>query len=130
MPERVSESKPNGFTMKCRACDNPIYLHSGMGGRWRAYEPARANAEPDEWNRHRCTAALQDAEIMNLVAPAGSKPVDLVPRMHLLVRDLQSFIKQAEARETEQAALRAAEATLKAAEAPLKAAEAPAVKRP
>ncbi|MGH7470139.1 MAG: hypothetical protein ACRENP_19510 [Longimicrobiales bacterium] len=98
MPDRVSESKPNGFTMQCRHCGNAIYLHSGTGGRWRAYEPSNGNAEMDEWNRHRCAAALQDAEIMNLVAPAGSKPADLIPRITRLIQDFQSFIKQAEAR--------------------------------
>jgi hypothetical protein len=96
MNKQVSESKPNGFTMHCRHCESEIYLHSGAGGRWRAYEPG--NAAVDEWKRHRCAAALQDAEIMSLVAPAGSKPADLIPRITRLIQDFQSFIKQAEAR--------------------------------
>ncbi|MGH7460982.1 MAG: hypothetical protein ACREMA_08130, partial [Longimicrobiales bacterium] len=97
MPQQVSESKPNGFTMQCRHCDNTIYLHSGAGGRWRAYEPNYGKTELDEWNRHRCAAALQDAEIMNLVAPPGSKPADLIPRITRLIQDFQSFVTQAEA---------------------------------
>jgi hypothetical protein len=94
----MSESKPNGFTMQCRNCRNTIYLHSGQGGRWRAYEPSDDATEMDQWNRHRCPDALQDAEIMNLIAPPGSKPADLIPRISRLIEDLQSFIKQAESR--------------------------------
>jgi hypothetical protein len=97
MPPFVSESKPNGFTMQCRQCKNRIYLH-GQGGRWRAYEPHSDTTEMDQWNRHRCPDALQDAEIMNLIAPPGSKPADLIPRISRLIEDLQSFIKQAESR--------------------------------
>jgi hypothetical protein len=98
MPQRVSESKPNGFTMQCRNCKNTIYLQSGQGGRWRAYEPNYDATEMDQWNRHRCPDALQDAEIMNLIAPPGSKPADLIPRIYRLIEDLQSFIEQAESR--------------------------------
>ena len=98
MPQQVSESRPNSFTLKCRDCKNTIYLQKGEGGRWRAYEPSYNATETDQWNRHRCPDALQDAEIMNLITPAGSKPADLIPRISRLIENLQSFIEQAESR--------------------------------
>jgi hypothetical protein len=97
MSKKVEDSKPNGYTKRCRDCEKDIYLHRGPTGPWRAYEPA---ADPTglegEWVRHRCTAALQDAEIMHIIAPAGSKPADLVPRLKRLIKDFSALVEQAE----------------------------------
>ena len=100
MIKQASAYRPIGFTMQCRHCDGPIYLYGGTGGRWRAYEPP-GDAELDEWNRHRCAAALQDAEILSIVAPASTKPADLIPRISRLVHDFQGIIQQVESRTAE-----------------------------
>jgi hypothetical protein len=97
MSPQASVSKPNGFVKPCRDCESMIYLHRGPSGPWRAYEPA-INEDADEWNRHRCTAALQDAEILSIIAPPGSKPQDLIPKIRRLIQDLQGFSEQAERR--------------------------------
>jgi hypothetical protein len=91
------ESKPNGFTKKCRDCGRDIYLHRGASGPWRAFEAAPAG-DPEEWHRHRCPAGLQDAEIMGIIAPPGSKPVDLPPKLKQVGQDLIELAGQAEKR--------------------------------
>ena len=93
------ESKPNGFTKKCRDCNQEIYLHRGSSGPWRAFEAAPAG-DPEEWRRHRCPAGLQDAEIMGIIAPPGSKPADLHPKLRRLSQDLLELAAQAEKRAT------------------------------
>ena len=95
----TSESKPNGFTKKCRDCNKPIYLHRGTTDRWRAFEPAPDNATSDEWVRHRCPAGLHDAELLSLIAPPGAKREDLVATLKRLITDFQTIIAQAEARQ-------------------------------
>jgi hypothetical protein len=90
----TSESKPNGFTKKCRDCDKPIYLHRGTSDRWRAFEPAFGSN--DEWIRHRCPAGLHDADLLSLIAPAGAKREDLVNKLKMLINDFQQIINQAE----------------------------------
>jgi len=50
----TSESKPNGFTKKCRDCGKLIYLHRGSSDRWRAFEPpvrlvARSSPRRPTW---------------------------------------------------------------------------------
>ncbi|MGQ0813911.1 MAG: hypothetical protein ACT4O1_05540 [Gemmatimonadota bacterium] len=74
-----------------------IYLHRGPAGPWRAFD---ANNDPttDEWVRHRCAGGLQDAEILSIVVPPGTKPKDLVPKLKRLVEDLGELLEQAEAR--------------------------------
>jgi hypothetical protein len=97
--QHESETKPNGFTKKCRDCNKPIYLHRGTSDRWRAFESVYSPAgTPDEWIRHRCPAGLQDAELMSLIAPAGSKPRDLVAKLKQIIGDFEEIISQAEAR--------------------------------
>ncbi|MGQ0562728.1 MAG: hypothetical protein ACT443_12745 [Gemmatimonadota bacterium] len=93
----MTESKPNGFTKSCRDCDKPIYLHRGTAGPWRAFEPAPADA-PDEWVRHRCAAGLQDAELLGIVAPPGTKPAQLVSKIQRLIEDFHVLLDQAEKR--------------------------------
>lgn len=101
-----SESKPNGFTKVCRDCNKAIYLHRGMTDRWRPFEPA---GEPDEWNRHRCPASLQDADLLSLIAPANAKRVDLIATLRRLIVDFEIMIAQAEV--AQEAAAEAAAAT-------------------
>lgn len=100
MSKRPDESKPNGYTKTCRDCDNTIYLHRGPTGPWRAYDlPAETVVgEEVEYVRHRCPAALQDAEIMHIISPAGTKPGDLAPKLKRLITDFQTVVEQAEAR--------------------------------
>ncbi|HEY0672555.1 MAG TPA: hypothetical protein VGD27_09825 [Longimicrobiales bacterium] len=109
----TSESKPNGFTKKCRDCGKTIYLHRGTTDRWRAFEPGE---QPDEWSRHRCPAGLQDADMLSLIAPAGAKRDDLVHTLRRLIADFEVMIKQAEATAAANAAA-AATAAANAAEA-------------
>ena len=92
-----SESKPNGFTKRCRDCDKLIYLHRGTSDRWRAFEPSADNPGADEWIRHRCAAGLQDADLLSLVAPAIAKRDDLVVTLKRLIEDFKVMIAQAEA---------------------------------
>jgi hypothetical protein len=100
MLKKAEDTKPNGYNKKCRDCEKPIYLHRGSSGPWRAYEAAVGPEGEPEWVRHRCASALQDAEIMHIIAPAGSKPTDLVPKMKRLIVDFENLIEQAEARLT------------------------------
>ena len=91
----TSESKPNGFTKKCRDCGKLIYLHRGSSDRWRAFEPGQ---QPDEWDRHRCPAGLQDADLLSLIAPSGNnKRNELIETLKRLVEDFEVIIAQAEA---------------------------------
>jgi hypothetical protein len=93
----TSESKPNGFTKKCRDCGKVIYLHRGTTDRWRAFEPSNSNGGPgDEWARHRCPSGLQDADLLSLIAPAGAKRDDLVLTLKRLIDDFHVMIAQAE----------------------------------
>jgi hypothetical protein len=93
----TSESKPNGFTKKCRDCGKPIYLHRGTTDRWRAFEPTDGNGGAgDEWSRHRCPSGLQDADLLSLIAPAGAKRDDLVQTLKRLIVDFEVMIEQAE----------------------------------
>ncbi len=108
----TSESKPNGFTKKCRDCGKLIYLHRGSSDRWRAFEPA---TEPDEWDRHRCPSGLQDADLLTLIAPAGNKRDNMVDLMKSIVTDLEVMIAQAEAQAEAHAAAQAQLAAVKAA---------------
>ena len=96
MSKPAADTKPNGYNKSCRDCDKPIYLHSGPSGPWRAYDPMVGDAETGEWNRHRCPAALQDAEIMGIVSPAGSKPGELIPKLKRLIKDFEGLVTQAE----------------------------------
>jgi hypothetical protein len=100
MNQQALESKPNGYIKQCRDCEKTIYLHRGANGPWRAYEAPRdlTGAEETEWVRHRCTAALQDAELLGIVGPPGSKPADFLPRLRRVVQDLSGLLKQAESR--------------------------------
>ena len=98
MLKKAEDSKPNGYTKRCRDCEKPIYLHRGSSGPWRAYEPGSGEEGAEEWVRHRCASALQDAELMHIIAPAGSKPTDLVPKLKRLIVDFENLIEQAEAR--------------------------------
>ena len=91
----TSESKPNGFTKTCRDCNKPIYLHRGTTDRWRPFEPAAGTV--DEWNRHRCPASLQDADLLSLIAPANAKRADLIATLKRLINDFEIMIEQAEA---------------------------------
>ena len=93
-----TETKPNGFLKKCRDCDVTIYLHRGGAGPWRAFEPI-PDLPAEEWNRHRCSAGLQDAEIMTILAPPGTKPAMMIPRMRRLIEDFKELLEQAEQRE-------------------------------
>jgi len=96
MARQADDSKPNGYSKQCRDCDRTIYLHRGPSGPWRAYESSFAEgAEAGEWVRHRCPSALQDAEIMGIISPAGSKPLELVPRLKRLIKDFEHLISQA-----------------------------------
>ena len=97
MKPYTSESKPNGFTKKCRDCNKMIYLHRGTTDRWRAFEPAPDNANNDEWVRHRCPAGLHDADLLSLIAPPGAKREDLVNKLRQLIDDFEVIIQQAEA---------------------------------
>jgi hypothetical protein len=97
MNQPIPETKPNGFYKKCRDCNQEIYLHRGSSGPWRAFEAAPAG-DPEEWRRHRCPAGLQDAEIMGIIAPPGSKPADLHPRLRRVGQDLLELADQAEKR--------------------------------
>lgn len=108
MNQQQTESKPNGFTKKCRDCDKTIYLHRGAAGPWRAFEAIPDAVGIDEWVRHRCPAGLQDAEILSIVAPPGTKPNALVPKVRQLIDDFSDLLEQAEARA--EAALAAAAA--------------------
>jgi hypothetical protein len=92
----MSESKPNGFTKKCRDCNKFIYLHRGSSDRWRAFEPAPDSPTPDEWIRHRCPAGLQDADLLSLIAPAIAKRDDLIGTLKRLIEDFELMIAQAE----------------------------------
>lgn len=100
----VSETKPNGFTKKCRDCKKLIYLHRGTGDRWRAFEPAPDSPTPDEWIRHRCPAGLQDADLLNLIAPPITKREDVVATLKRLIGDFQLMIEHAESNQTERGA--------------------------
>ena len=114
MPSAV-DSKPSGYRKKCRDCDKPIYLHRGPSGPWRAYDPLPADAPPDtDYTRHRCSAALQDAEIMGIIAPAGTKPADFIPRLKRVIKDFQGMVDDAE---KDKAAAEAAAAAAAAAAA-------------
>jgi hypothetical protein len=93
----TSETKPNGFTKKCRDCDKLIYLHRGTSDRWRAFEPAADGAASDEWIRHRCPAGLQDADLLSLIAPAVAKRDDLILTLKRLIKDFELMIAQSEA---------------------------------
>jgi hypothetical protein len=95
----TSETKPNGFTKKCRDCDKFIYLHRGNSDRWRAFEHIGPPSDTsDKWVRHRCASGLQDAELMSLIAPAGLKPVDLIAKLKRVIADFEDLIEQAESR--------------------------------
>jgi hypothetical protein len=98
MNQQQTESKPNGFTKKCRDCEKTIYLHRGAAGPWRAFEAIPDAVGVDEWVRHRCAAGLQDAEILSIVAPPGTKPNALVPKVRQLIEDFRDLLEQAEAR--------------------------------
>lgn len=118
MSKRAEETKPNGYTKKCRDCEKDIYLHRGPTGPWRAYEPATdPEAEMGDWIRHRCTAALQDAEIMHIIAPAGSKPGELIPKLKRLLKDFEVIVTQAERTQAERAETLRIESEQKAAAA-------------
>jgi hypothetical protein len=95
--QQHTDTKPNGFTKKCRDCEKTIYLHRGAAGPWRAFEPNDGTGA-EEWARHRCAAGLQDAEILGIVAPPGTKPGQLVPRVKRLIEDLTELLEQAESR--------------------------------
>jgi sugar phosphate isomerase/epimerase len=95
-----TENKPNGFLKKCRDCEATIYLHRGGAGPWRAFEPAEG-VGAEEWNRHRCAAGLADAEMMTIVAPPGTKPDQIIPRVKRLIEDFRELLAQAEQRQAE-----------------------------
>lgn len=100
MSKRPDDSKPNGYTKICRDCEKMIYLHRGPTGPWRAYDMPAEHVEgvETEYVRHRCASALQDAEIMHIISPAGTKPGDLAPKLKRVITDFQTIIEQAEAR--------------------------------
>ena len=104
---QVADSKPNGFTKTCRDCSKEIYLHRGNSGPWRAFEAAPAGGQ-EEWVRHRCAAGLQDAELMGIIAPPGTKPIDLGPRLRRILEDFKGIADQAEKRAAATAAAAAA----------------------
>ena len=95
-----NDSKPNGFTKKCRDCNKQIYLHRGASGPWRAFEAAQ-DADPEEWHRHRCDSSLRDAEILGIIAPPGTKIADLIPKLKRLIEDFAQLVDQAEVRQAE-----------------------------
>ena len=98
-PQYTSETKPNGFTKKCRDCNRSIYLHRGNTDRWRAFETsAPSGSMSEEWVRHRCPSGLQDAELMSLIAPAGAKPADLILKLRQLIEGFEEIIAEAETR--------------------------------
>ena len=111
-----NESKPNGFTKKCRDCNKQIYLHRGASGPWRAFEAAQ-DADPEEWHRHRCDSSLRDAEILGIIAPPGTKVADLIPKLKRLIEDFRELVDQAEERQAQVEAAKAEADAAKAAAA-------------
>ena len=111
-----NESKPNGFTKKCRDCNKQIYLHRGASGPWRAFEAAQ-DADPEEWHRHRCDSSLRDAEILGIIAPPGTKVADLIPKLKRLIEDFRQLVDQAEERQAQVEAAKAEADAAKAAAA-------------
>ena len=109
MAHNTGDVKAGGYNKRCRECEAMIYLHRGTNGPWRAYDPPVGRPEDHDWARHRCAAALQDAELLGIVAPPGSKPADLIPRLKRMISDLQEVLGQMESRqEAAQAAAQAA----------------------
>jgi hypothetical protein len=104
MAHNTGDVKAGGFHKRCRECESMIYLHRGTNGPWRAYETPVGKPEDHDWARHRCAGALQDAELLGIVAPPGSKPADLIPRVKRMISDLQEVLGQMESRQQEAAA--------------------------
>ncbi len=103
MAHNTGDVKAGGYLKRCRECENTIYLHRGTNGPWRAYESPVGKPEDHDWARHRCAAALQDAELLGIVAPPGSKPADLIPRVKRMIADLQEILTQMETRQQQPA---------------------------
>jgi hypothetical protein len=98
MAKTGGDVKPGGYLKTCRDCGQTIYLHRITSGPWRAYEPPVADPQDHDWARHRCAAALQDAEMLGIIAPPGSKPGEVIPRVKQVITDLQQILEQIESR--------------------------------
>ena len=94
------QSNTDGFEKLCRDCGKTFYLHrSSSGGRWRAYDSSgNLDSEVAEWTRHRCAAALKDADEMAAILPSGLSDPIAIQRLERLVEDLQALIAQLKTR--------------------------------